>query len=591
MNAHVSDGRLPRRRRWVGWTVGILLTVLVLAIGWVTVRGIGAVSDLQQVAKGASQLKSSIAAGDLEGAEPIAKSIAGNAASAHDLTADPIWQAFGWVPWLGPNFRAVSDVAAIADDVSTDALAPLLDVAAGFDLAGLGFTGGAIDLAPFAEIEEPLGTASAALTDAEKRAQRIDADAALPPLADAVRELRTSVTEAATVVGSLHGASVLLPTMLGGEGPRNYVLAMQNNAELRSSGGIIGSIALLHAEGGRITLGQQASTTDFPALDAPLPLSESTIALFEDRPGRYLQNITSIPDFSEAGATIAARWQGRFGGAIDGVIAVDAVVAKHLMAATGDLAFGPFTATSETVLSILLSEVYAAIPDPAVQDDVFAQAASGLFSAALSGGDPKALIGALAESAGENRIRVWSAHEDEESVLAGTALGGTIPSDSPDATYVGVLLNDATGAKMDYYTRASVTTAVGVCDGEPTTRVRVTWTNTAPADAATSLPIYVTGGGVYGVPAGSVGTLIAVYGPEGATPSRIDRDGAEEGVQTAMLGDRSVVQHDVVLAPGESTTITVEFQGEGAGERLTEVLMTPLIEEPKTSKEELQCGS
>ena len=587
----MSDGRLPRRRRWVGWTVGIVLTLLVIAIGWVTVRGIGAVSDLQQVAKGASQLKAAIAEGDLDGAEPIAKSIAGNARSAHDLTSDPVWQAFGLVPWLGPNFRAVSDVAAIADDVSADALTPLLGVAADFDLAGLGFTGGTIDRAPFAEIEKPLGTASAALTSAAQRAQQIDADATLPPLAEAVGELRSSVTEAATVVGSLHGASVLLPTMLGGEGPRNYVLAMQNNAELRSSGGIIGSIALLHAEGGRITLGLQASTRDFPALDTPLPLSESTVALFEDRPGRFLQNITSIPDFSEAGATIAQRWQGRFGGEIDGVIAVDAVVAEHLMAATGDLAFGPFTATPETVISILLSEIYAAIPDPAVQDDVFAQAASGLFAAALSGGDPQTLIGALAESAGEGRIRIWSAHEDEEAVLAASALGGTIPADSADATYVGVLMNDATGAKMDYYTRASITTAIGTCRGEATTQVRVTWTNTAPADAATSLPPYVTGDGFYGVPPGSVKTLIAVYGPEGATPSRIDRDGAEEGVQTAALGDRSVVQHEVLLAPGESTTITVEFQGEGAGERLTEALVTPLIEAPEISREELRCGS
>lgn len=587
----MSDGRLPRRRRWVGWTVGIILTLLIVAVGWVMVRGIGAVSDLQQVAKGASQIKSAIADGDLEGAEPIATTIAGNARSAHELTSDPIWQAFAVIPWLGPNFRAMSDVADIADDVSADALTPLLDVAADVDLADLGFTGGTIDLAPFADIEKPLGTASAALSAAEERARRIDADATLPPLADAVRELRASVTEAATVVGSLHGASVLLPTMLGGDGPRDYVLAMQNNAEVRSSGGIVGSIALLHAEGGRITLTRQASTTDFPALDTPLPLSESTVALFEDRPGRYLQNITSIPDFAEAGATIASRWQGRFGGEVDGVIAVDAVVAEHLMTATGDLTFGPFTATPDTVISILLSEIYATIPDPAAQDDVFAQAASGLFAAALSGGDPKALIGALAESAGEGRIRIWSAHEDEQTLLAGTALGGTIPEDDEDATYVGVLMNDTTGAKMDYYTRASITTAVGVCDGEETTQVRVTWTNTAPADAATSLPPYVTGDGFYGVPAGSVGTLIAVYGPEGSTPSRIDRDGAEEGVQTAMLGDRSVVQHEVVLAPGESTTITVEFQGEGSGKRSTEALVTPLVEAPKISREELRCGS
>lgn len=587
----MSDGRLPVRRRWIGWTVGILLSLLLVAIGWVTVRGIGAVNDMQQVAKGASQLKAAIAAGDLDGARPIARSIANNAASAHALTSDPVWHAFGAVPWIGPNFHAVSEIAEIADEVSADALTPLLDVAADFDMASLGLTGGAIDLTPFAQITEPLGTADTALSAAQLKARRIDADATLPPLADAIRQMRSSVTEAATVVGSLHGAAVLLPTMLGGEGPRNYVLAMQNNAELRSSGGIIGSIALLHAENGRITLQTQASTRDFPPLDTALPLSESTVALFEDRPGRYLQNITSIPDFAEAGPTIAARWVGRYGGTVDGVIAVDAVVARHLLAATGELTFGPFTASSENVTDILLSQIYAVVPDPAVQDEIFAQAAGALFGAALSGGDPQALIGALADSASEGRIRIWSAHEDEEALLADSALGGVIPEDSKDATYVGVLINDSTGSKMDYYTRASITTAVGSCRGAPTTQVRVTWTNTAPADAATSLPAYVTGDGVYGVPAGTVRTLIAIYGPEGATPDHIDRDGAEEGVQTAMLGDRSVVQHEVSLAPGESTTITIEFQGTGAGERLTEVLHTPLIDDPDTTRIPLRCAS
>lgn len=548
-------------------------------------------NDLQQVAKGAAQLKAAIAAGDLDAAKPLAKSIAHNAESAHDLTSDPVWHAFGALPWVGPNFSAVSDIAEIADDVSSDALTPLLDVAADFDLASLGFTGGSIDLAPFAEIAGPLGTAETALTAAQQQARRIDADATLPPLADAIRTMRSSVTEAATVVGSLHGAAVLLPTMLGGEGPRTYVLAMQNNAELRSSGGIIGAIALLHAENGRITLQTQASTRDFPPLDTALPLSDSTTALFEDRPGRYLQNITSIPDFREAGAAIATRWQGRFGGTVDGVVAVDAVVAKHLLAATGDLTFGPFTASSDNVTDILLSQIYAAVPDPAVQDEIFAQAAGALFGAALSGAEPRALLGALAESAAEGRIRIWSAHEDEEAVLADSDLGGTIPADTADATYVGVLMNDTTGGKMDYYTRASLSTSVGTCQGEPTTQVRVTWTNTAPADAATSLPTYVTADGFYGVPAGTVRTLIAVYGPEGATPSHIDRDGTEEGVQTAMLGDRSAVQHEVSLAPGESTTITVEFQGTGAGLRLTEVLHTPLIDTPETTREPLRCAS
>lgn len=591
LNAGMSDGRLPVRRRWIGWTIGILLALLVIALGWVTIRGIGAVNDLQQVAKDSSQLKTSIAAADLDGAEPLARSIAHHAESAHALTSDPIWQAFGVIPLLGPNFRAVSEIAEIADDVADKALTPLLDVAGEFDLAGLGFADGSIDLEPFAAIEAPLGEASAALSTAQLEAQRIDDDATLPQLADAVKQMRTTVTQAAGAIGALHGAAVLLPTMLGGDEPRNYVLAMQNNAELRSSGGIIGSSALLHAENGKITLTRQASTPDFPALDSPLTVSDSTVALFEDRPGRYMQNITSIPDFAEAGPTIAARWEGRFGGTVDGVIAVDTVVAANLMKATGDLKFGSFTATPETIVSILLSEIYASIPDPRVQDKVFAQAASALFGAALSGGEPKALISALAKSADENRIRIWSAHEDEQKVLAASSLGGTIPADTEDGTYVGVLINDSTGGKMDYYTRASISTAIGSCDGEPTTQLRVTWTNDAPADAATTLPAYVTANGWYGVPPGSVRTLIALYGPDGALASHIDRDGKEDGVQTTTLDGRPVVQHEVLLAPGESTTITIEFQGEGAGERLTRVLHTPMVETPKTTRETLTCAS
>lgn len=575
----------------MGWTVGLLLTCLLLAVGWVTVRGIGAVDALQTVRERAGDLKTAIAARDVDEADRVAASIARHAASAHDLTSDPVWTAFGYVPWLGPNFRAVSEVASITDDVAADALSPVLDAATGLDLARLGFSGGAVDLAPFAAIEPSLADAAGVLSDAAERALRIDADATLPPLADAVREMRGAVTEAAGVVGGLHGAALLLPSMLGGEGPRNYVVAMQNNAELRSSGGIIGSIALLHAENGRISLVQQASTRDFPPLDAPLPLSESTVALFEDGPGRYLQNLTSIPDFAEAAPAIAARWQGVFGGTVDGVVTVDAVVAAHLLDASGDVSFGPFTVSSESVVDVLLSQIYAVVPDPAAQDEVFAQAASALLGTALSTADPQALLAALAAAADEHRIRIWSAHEDEQSVLAASSLSGTLPTDGDGEATVGVLLNDTTGGKMDYYARAKVGVATGVCEGIPTTQVRVTWSNDAPQDAAASLPTYVTGGGQYGVDPGSVRTLIAVYGPEGSVFAGSRRDGAEEPVQTALLGTRPVVQHEVVLVPGESTTVVAEFRDGGSGERLTAVSQTPTVSPAESTRDELRCGS
>ncbi len=88
-------------------------------------------------------------------------------------------------------------------------------------------------------------------------------------------------------------------------------------------------------------------------------------------------------------------------GPVDGVIAVDAVVAKHLIAATGDLTFGPFTATPENVTDILLSEIYAAVPDPAVQDEIFAQAAGSALRRRAVRRRPARTDGALATSAEE----------------------------------------------------------------------------------------------------------------------------------------------------------------------------------------------
>ncbi len=589
LNAQVSDGRLPVQRRWVKRVIAAVIAFLVLAIGWVVIRGVGAVSELQNAKSAASQMRDALGEGNIERAERIAPRIAAHAATAHDLTDDLIWRGFEFVPWLGANFTAVREVAAITDSVASDAVAPVLEIAADLDLGDLGFAGGVVDLAPFAEVEAPLASASAALSAAEVRAQQIDADATLPPLAGAVGEMRDVVTEASTMIGALHGASVLLPSMLGGEGPRNYVIAMQNNAELRSNGGIIGSLALIRAENGHLRIIRQASTRDFPTLSEPLPLSESTVALFEDRPGRYMQNITSIPDFAEAGETLALRWQERFGETVDGVIAVDAVVTTHLLDATGPMGFGPFSVDAENVLEVLLSEIYAAVPDPAQQDALFAQAANGLFAAALGTAEPQKLLVSLAAAAEENRIRIWSAHEDEEELLAASSLGGSLPRDGEQATYVGVLLNDATGGKMDFYTTADIETSVGICEGEPTTQVRVTWTNNAPSDAAETLPAYVTADGAYDVPAGSVRTLIAVYGPEGATVRSTARDGVDAGVQTALLGSRSAVQHDVTLAPGESTMVTVSFVGTGAGERLTQVQHTPMITTPDTTRAGITC--
>lgn len=584
----MSDARLPRPRpHWIVTTIVLVALVLIGAIGWVVVRGMGATDDLRRVAADASEMKSAIVDAELARAGQISTRIAGHAASARGLTSDPVWRAFEFLPWLGANFTAVREVAEVADDVASDALEPVVAVASEIDLSNIGLVDGRMDLAPLTDVEPRLRAATESLSDAAARADRIDADRTIEPLSEAIHELRDALTEASTVVGSLHGASALLPTMLGGEGPRTYLVAMQNNAELRSSGGIVGALALMRAEGGAITLVRNASTLDFAPRETALELSVPVQTLFDDQPGRFIQNTTSVPDFPEAAPLIATMWQETFGDAVDGVVAVDAVVAAHLLEATGPVTAGPLTLDSENVLEVLLSQVYLTIPDQPTQDAVFAGASAALFGAALSA-PPRELVSALATSSAEHRIRIWSAHEEEQALLGKSTLGGALPQDPDDAATVGILINDITGAKMDFYANAEFAVAVGECRGEPTTRVTVTWSNDAPADAAT-LPPLVTGGGWYDVPPGDTRTLIAVYGPAGSSLAADARDGKEEPVQSTTIDGRPIVQHTVSLSPGGSSTITVDFHGRGAGLALTELRHTPFIETPKVHREKLLC--
>src|SRR5690606_33553279 len=145
---------------------------------------------------------------------------------------------------------------------------------------------------------------------------------------------------------------------------------------------------------------------------------------------------------------------------------------------------------------------------PAEQDLFFAAAASAVFEKLSDGADPAALVTALARAGEERRLLLWSAIEADQAVLEGTTLTGPLPPTNAEQVGFGVYFNDSTGAKIDYYVDAQTTLGWESCavdsDGRATGEVTmtVTLTNNAPADAAESLPDYITGAGQFGVDPG-----------------------------------------------------------------------------------------
>nr|WP_241731798.1 DUF4012 domain-containing protein [Microbacterium ginsengiterrae] len=364
--------------------------------------------------------------------------------------------------------------------------------------------------------------------------------------------------------------------MLGADGPRNYLLIFQNNAEWRSLGGIVGAMVLVHTENGKISLESQASSSDFTRYDEPVvPMTDDEIRLFSERPASYVQNVTLMPDFTRDAPIIEAMWERETGIAIDGVLSLDPVALSYLLDATGPIALPTGDElTSDNAVQLLLNEVYLRYEDPAEQDAFFAVAAASVFDALTDGGvDPATLVAALSRAGEEDRLMVWNAVPEEQAILDGTTLQGVRAPLDAGTTDFGVYLNDGTGSKMDYYMQADAG-AEWCTPGEAT--LRVTLRNNAPADAA-NLPSYITGGGNFGVPPGEVQTVSYIYLPAGAELVSATLAGSEESAPLGggMDDGRQVLTWTTQLAPGAELSLDVTVTAPPTTEIVTR--LTPTI--------------
>ncbi|WIE76146.1 DUF4012 domain-containing protein [Curtobacterium sp. MCSS17_007] len=589
--------RRGNRARTVLWIVLAVVLLLILAVAWVGVRGALAKGHLERAVSDVSTLRSQLGSGDTSGAQPTAAKLEDEASAARSLTGDPVWATSEHVPFFGTNLRAVRQVAAIVDDVATGAVAPVSGVVGELGSDSFAPKDGKVDLGPLVKAQGPVQQAATTIDKASKDADAIDVSGTLSPVTSAVNQLRNALQSVEGQVDVANRVVQLAPAMLGADGDRRYLLLFQNNAELRAGGGIPGAVALLNVQDGGISLQEQRSGGSFgPYPESVLPLDDGTKGLYGDITGRYMQDVTLTPRFDVSAELAREMWKRETGTEVDGVLAMDPVTLGYLLQATGPVSLPTGdTLTSDNAVRLLLSDVYARYPDPAVQDAFFASAASSVFEKVSSGGfDAKRFVAALTTAAGEDRLRLWSADEGEERLIAGTALAGELPTVSPDTRQFGVYLNDGTGSKMDYYLEKTVSVGSSVCrkDGRPTSAVEVTITNTAPADAATSLPEYVTGGGAFGTEPGKIKTLIAVYAPTDAVFLGASKDGQGVGVQTLTDDGHPVAQLQTLLAPGESVTFRVAWLGEAKyAKASTDAISTPGVEQTKALPLRFDCAN
>ena len=582
-----------KRRRTLVWVLAAAAFVLIACTAWVGIRGLMAKSELEAAVPLATTLKDQVLAQETDKIEATAAKLDEHAAAAASMTSDPIWRLTEFVPWAGPNLTAFRELAAVIDGLSNDAVEPLTELATSIEIADFKPVDGALDVQPLIDARPVVERAATAVDAAQKSMDDIDTDSTVGQVRAAKAQLGEQLESIAGPVHAIRTATVLVPDMLGATGPRDFLVLFQNPAELRASGGIPGALALMRTEAGRIDLIQQAAATDFPRFANPvLPLPDDTRSLYGDFTGEWMQNVNLTPQFPVTAKLAREMWKQEFGPEVSGVLSIDPVALSYILEATGPITLATGDVLSaENAVQLLLSDVYSRYTEPAQQDLFFAAAASAVFDKVAGGDlDPAKLIDALAKSGSERRINLWSAVEAEQTELAATTLAGNLPQKTDQTQPFGVYLNDGTEAKMSYYLDVAVADGQVVCreDGRPSYGVTVTLKNTAPADAAESLPVYVTGDSS-GVPQGSVKTVVNVYGTPELQNYGVARDGAVVPYHPATDEGYQVSQIEIELAPGESTTLQFGFLGDAPfdGEVVTE--QTPVIYRHETQQLTLGC--
>lgn len=555
----------------------VITSLVVLLLGLAVVPAALAVPDVATTMQdGRREAERGLAAA--RNGDTIEAAFAFKRASIHfDDAADrmrgPLLQPARMVPGLAPNVRAARTLA----EVGRDLAAAGESVASTVVPENLDVVDGRVDLAEVRRVTPSLEEAADALEDALASVEGVlDEPYLVSPVRDAAREVRGQLAQSAGEARRTANAAKLAPAILGGDGPRRYLLVVQNNAEARATGGFIGSYGVLTADGGKVSVSELQRTGvwnaairdagDEVTLEAP---DDYVMRYGQFRPERTLQNVNLSPDFPTVAGVLTSLTEVAGVGPVDGVMAVDPKGLAALLSLTGpvDVAPWPVEITADNVVDVTLRDAYAEFARTPERADFLGDVAEVVVDEATSGelGKPARVAEALGAAAHEGHIALAFTRPEEQRLARSLGAAGAAPR-SRDRDVMLVTTSNVSANKLDYYLQRTFDYRVTLTPrgpGEPAdaeAQLIVNLANTAPTDG---LPPTVAGP-YEGQPGrfreGELLSYVSVYTPLDLESSTVGGQ-AVPATQREELGS-NVISTYMDLDAQETDTLDLRLVGE-----------------------------
>lgn len=550
----------------VAAAVGVVVVGLAV---WLVARGLQARSHLLDFYDSASTLRDRIVSGDTSGVPASLAAIQREAGQAHDDTDDPVWRLCAHLPLVGRTVQVVRGAAAADVRLADDVLPQMVQAAEVLSPRRLRPAGNRILLSPLHKAVPTLTRATASIDAVQASVARLPSSGVLGTVARARNRLLHQLETLAGTTRTAGDFARIAPAMLGEDGPRHYFVAVQNNAEARGTGGLVGAYLILEANRGVLTVRSVGSDTQLrdtvrPAID---PGAE-----FDRLYGPYAstsswRNSNLSPDFPVVASIWTSLWRATTGERLDGAMAIDPDLMADVLGVTGPVELPDRTTVSATnAVTLTESAVYQRYADnQTARKDFLRKVAKAVADKVLSGaGDATALAHALGADAGEHHLALWSSRPTEESVIGGTPLGARLPP--PTRPVTDLFVNNLAGSKLDFWLRRTVVRSVGGCrpDGTRDVTVTVRLTNSAPA----GLPGYVVtraDNPNTRLPRGTNRLLVSVLLTHGAELLGVTLDGRTSTVTFGAEAGLASASTTLELLPKTTRVLTLHLAEPGGG--------------------------
>lgn len=280
----------------------------------------------------------------------------------------------------------------------------------------------------------------------EYRATFTEAKRELPRLA-------STISEAVEVAG-------LLQLILGADGKKRYLLVFQNNAEIRPTGGFIGSFALLDVEQGEIT---NLEVPGGGSYDLQGSLRAHIIApqpLHLINPHWQFQDANWSPDFPTSAQRLTWFYEKSGGPTTDGVIAMNMSLMTRILSVVGavDMPDYDLTIDADNFYLETQREVELDYDKEMNKPKQFIADLAPKVLERLSGAEKETLLGIIDlmdDALVRKDLQLWMRDEDIQSEIR--EFGWTGEMQQTDGDYLQIVHTNIAGQKTDLAMRDKVT--------------------------------------------------------------------------------------------------------------------------------------